>query len=225
MRRTIFSSLLLLLCSVSLSAADLASDRFRVSILASEISVSSGRSYAGSTAWNDDPHAGIGVGLAYQPTPYWDVELTVASQTHTSPYTRLLYVPSPIGTTPPGSLYPVTEFHRYRVMPMDVSVSRHFLTDQVIAPYLRAGVRYVASPSGRENNAIFVGGPDVPAIPIQVYEGFGFQDRTSLQAGAGVLVRLTPRTSVRLEADRLLRSEQSDFDPLTRVAAGVTWKF
>jgi hypothetical protein len=224
MRRTILFSLLLL-SSSSLWAADLTADRFRISILASEISVSSGRSYFGGIASNDDPHAGIGVGLAYQPTPFWDVELTVSSQSHTSPYTRLLYVPSPIGSNPPGSIYPVTEFHRYRVLPMDVSLTRHFLTGQAIAPYLRAGVRYVKAPSPRAGSTIIIGGPGLPAFPVPVSEGFGFQDRASMQAGAGVLVRLTPRTSIRLEADRLLRSEEVDFDPLTRVAAGVTWKF
>jgi hypothetical protein len=224
MKRTILSFLLLLLSSASLSAADFSADRFRISILASEISLSSGRSYAGGPRI-DDPHAGIGVGLAYRPTPFWDVELTVSSQTHTSPYTRLFYFPSPIGSNPPGSLYPVTEFHRYRVLPMDVSVTRHFLTGQAIAPYLRAGVRYVKAPSPRAGSATIVGGPGLPALPVPVSEGFGFQDRASMQTGAGVLVRLTPRTSIRLEADRLLRSEETDFDPLTRVAAGVTWKF
>ena len=110
-------------------------------------------------------------------------------------------------------------------MPVDVSVTRHFLTDQAIAPYLRAGVRYVESPADRAGNVMIVGGPQIPFVPIQVSEGFGFQNRTSLQAGAGVRVRLTQRTSVRLEAARLLRSEDVDFDPLTRFAAGVTWKF
>lgn len=165
------------------------------------------------------------MGLAYQPTPFWDLELTVASQTHTSPYTRVFYVPAPVGSSTPGSTYPVTEFHRYRVMPVDLSVTRHFLTDQIIAPYLRAGVRYVESPDDGTNSVIFVGGSQIPEAPIQVSEGFGFQNRTSLQTGAGVRVRLTPRTSIRLEAARLLRSEESDFDPVTRFAAGVTWKF
>ena len=218
MRRTILLSLLLL-SSASLFAADFSADHFRISILASEISVSSGR----SNPWNDDPHGGIGVGLAYQPTPFWDVELTVASQTYVSPYTR--FVVGAFNGSPSESFYAVTEFRRYRVTPMDVSVTRHFMAGQAIAPYLRAGVRHVEAPSVHEARTIVVPHPLVPNTSIPVTEGFGLQSRSSLQAGAGVLVRLTQRTSIRLEADRLLRSEQSDFDPLTRVAAGVTWKF
>ena len=45
-------------------------------------------------------------------------------------------------------------------------------------------------------------------------EGYGFEDRLSAQFGAGVRVRLTSRTAFRGEATCLLRSEQSDFDPL-----------
>jgi hypothetical protein len=63
-------------------------------------------------------------------------------------------------------------------------------------------------------------------IPLyQAREGFGFEDRLSAQAGAGVRVRLTPRTAFRAEATRLLRSEATAFDPLTRFAAGLRWVF
>ena len=226
MPRALVYSALLLLCCSSLWAADADSgNRWRLSILASEISSPSDndKTFAGMS-YSDDVHAGVSLGLAYAPTPQWDVELTVASQTHISPYTRFFYSPGPPGA--PGSLFPGTEFRRYRVMPLDLSVTRHFRADQVIAPYLRAGVRHVSAPDDpTPSNSII--GPFEPGGPIliPVSEGFGMSDRLSTQAGAGVRVRLTPRTAVRAEVNRLLRSEGADFDPLTRYAVGLSWLF
>jgi hypothetical protein len=220
MRRTLISSLLLFLSS-SLWAADHPDNRWRLSIMASEIS-SPTSEFAGFTP--DDVHAGVSVGVAYAPTAQWDVELTAASQTHVSPYTRLLLSPS-VGDGI-GLVYPATEFRRYRVTPFDVSVTRHFRTGQTIAPYVRAGVRYVGAPDD----------PSMPNFPqpyvipgnlifIPVTEGYGLRDRLSTQAGAGVRVRLTPRTAVRPQIHRLLRDEDADFDPLTRYAVGLSWLF
>ncbi len=218
MRKTLTISLLLL-CSSSLFAAD-APGRWRISVLASEISTSEGRAFAGNTAWSDDAHAGVGLGIAYVPAPQWDVELTLASQTHRSPYTRLFVTPAPGGE----QSYPVTEFRDYRVQPVDLSVTRHFLTNQAIAPYVRAGVRYVNAPG--DPAAVTTAVPSPSDIPLfQVREGYGFEDRMSAQAGAGVRVRLTSRTAFRAEATRLLRSEEADFDPLLRYAVGLSWMF
>jgi hypothetical protein len=36
---------------------------------------------------------------------------------------------------------------------------------------------------------------------------------------------LTPRTVIRAEAMRLIRSDAAEFDPLTRFAAGLSWVF
>jgi hypothetical protein len=105
---------------------------------------------------------------------------------------------------------------------MDLSVTRHFLTGQAIAPYVRAGVRYVAAPDDPAAASFF---PTTTIPIVQVEQGFGFNDRVSAQAGAGVRLRLTPRTAFRAEATRLLRSEEIDFDPLTRYAAGLTFTF
>lgn len=216
MRHALSVTAVLLLCSSAFAADH--PDRWRVSILAAEISNSQ------THAWSDDTRAGLSVGLAYAPTPQWDIELTAASQSHISAYTRLFYAPAPNG---PGQLYPVTEFRRYRVTPFDLSVTRHFLTDQPISPYVRAGVRYVDAPGDPTLPPVFISthepGDDVPLV--QVAEGFGFRDRTSAQAGAGVRVRLTPRTAFRAEATRLLRSDKADFDPLTRFGLGVSWVF
>ena len=216
--RALLSTIFLFSCS-ALWAADPSADRWRVSILASEIATSE------TSPW-DDTHAGVSVGVAYAPTPQWDVELTAARQSHTSPYTRFMIFPSPNGG--PVQMFPVTEFHEYRVMPLDLSLTRHFLTDQAIAPYVRAGVRYVDAPDDPSATFTIAGIPPFPSqVPgaILAREGFGLRDRTSVQAGAGVRVRLTPRTAFRGEVTRLLRSERADFDPLTRVAVGVSWLF
>ena len=212
-------SLNLLFSFTSLSAADNTDTRWRISILASEIS-------SASQPWSDDPHAGIGVGVAYAPRPQWDVELTVSSQTHRSPYNRLFYSPGANGT--PGQVFPVFEFREYSVRPVDLSMTRHFLTDQPISPYVRAGVRYVDAPSDN-GVASFVTpynpGSELSPPLIPFSEGFGFRDRVSAQAGAGFRVRVTPRTALRVEATRLIRSDRADFDPLIRYAAGVSWLF
>jgi hypothetical protein len=214
----------LLLCSHSLLAADASDGRWRISVLASEISTTGNSSFAGNDAWSNDAHAGVGFGVAYVPAPQWDVELTVASQTHRSPYTRLFYAPMANGQ--PGMLVPVTEFREYRVHPMDLSVTRHFLVDQPIAPYVRAGVRYVSAPNDPAPvSTFFSGAPDDLPLLVPVREGFGLNDRVSAQAGAGVRVRLTPRTALRGEATRLIRSEEQTFDPLMRYAVGLSWMF
>ncbi|HEX6099250.1 MAG TPA: hypothetical protein VF432_23250 [Thermoanaerobaculia bacterium] len=221
MRKILILSLLLL-CSSSLFAGDPPEDRWRISVLAAEISTDTNNTFAGHTFPVDDSRVGVGLGIAYVPAPQWDVEFTVASQTHHSPYTRVFYAPMPDGQ--PGMLIPATEFHEYRVTPMDVSVTRHFLTDQAIAPYVRAGLRYVAAPDDPAPVESLV--PNFPGtVLIQVSEGYGLNDRVSAQAGAGVRLRLTPRTAFRAEATRLLRSQEADFDPLMRYAAGLSWVF
>jgi len=222
MRRIPILTILLLSCG-SVWADDVLKDRWRISILAAEISTETNE-FAGQRV--QDTHAGIAVGVAYAPAPQWDVELTLASQTHRGPYTVFFYMPD--GT--PAAIIPRTEFRDYRVTPVDLSVTRHFITDRPIAPYVRAGIRYVAAPGvpypgpAVVGPAVIGGQPvSTPLIPIS--EGFELEDRTSVQAGAGVRVRLTPRTALRAEATRLLRSEGSDFDPLTRYAIGMSWLF
>jgi hypothetical protein len=216
--RKLLSLSLLLLCSSSLFAEE----RWRISVLAAEISTDQ-RSIAGHTGWQKDPHAGVSLGIAYAPMPEWDVELTVATQTHRSPYTRFFYVPGPNGEQP-GAIYPGTEIRDYRVNPMDLSVTRHFRDGEFLQPYVRGGVRYVSAPDDPVPvSTFFAGSNDLPFV--QVSEGFGFEDRISAQAGAGVLVRLTDHAAVRAEATRLLRDEQSDFDPLLRYAVGLSWEF
>ncbi|MBV8515790.1 MAG: hypothetical protein JO197_00155 [Acidobacteria bacterium] len=216
MRKTLVVLLPLLLLSFSSLFADsIDAGRWRVSVMASEIS-------SGNQPWSEDAHAGMSVGVAYAPTAAWDMELTAGSQTHRSPVTRFFYEPSPSGG--PGFVYPVTEFHQYRVRPLDLALTRHFRAAEVIAPYVRAGVRYVQAPGDVPSYGFVAIDPSNPLYE-PVATGFGFRDRLSAQAGAGVRVRLTPRTALRVEAERLLRSDEVDFDPLTHYALGLSWRF
>lgn len=220
MTKLVMFTALIVLCCSSLFAAD--ADQWRISVLASEISTGNNQ------PWSDGGKAGVGLGIAYAPVPEWDVELTVASQEHVSPYTRMFYslLPPEQG---PGQLFPVTEYRRYRVTPLDLSATRHFLADGVIAPYVRAGVRYVSAPADPAPTSTFI----TPSYPVQqpnvpivaVSEGFHLADRTSAQVGAGARIRLTPRTAIRAEVNRLIRSDEADFDPLTRYAVGLSWLF
>lgn len=204
----------MLFCCSTLFAADVTGDRWHISVLASEISSGS------SDAWSKDPEAGLGIGIAYAPTPQWDIELTASTQSHVSPYARLLF--ASVGPDQPAQLIEVFEYREYDVRPLDVSVTRHLLAGQTIAPYVRAGVRYVAAP--KDVQLTIVAG-QFPAEPVVITEGFHLQDRTSAQAGAGLRVRLTPRTALRAEVNRLIRSDSADFDPLVRYALGVSWLF
>ena len=96
-------------------------------------------------------------------------------------------------------------------------MTRHFPTSGRLAAFVRAGARYVELP-GQRPETTFVG--NVPSTSFT-----GVEHRTSAQAGGGVLVRLTPRTALRAEVARLLRSSDSRLDPLTRAAVGVSWQF
>jgi hypothetical protein len=220
MRLTLTSALLLLCCSPLWAADADNAQQWRISILASEISTSSSNEYS-----NDDAHGGIGLGIAYAPNPQWDVELTVSSQTHVSPSAIFIHTGPSEGAGP--QIYQSFEFRRYRVMPIDLTATRHFLTGQQISPYVRAGLRYVEAPEDRDPQIFGVINPGgVPFYPVVLPEsGFNFSDRASAQVGAGARIRLTPRTAIRVEADRLLRSSSTDFDPLTRYAVGLSFLF
>jgi len=215
MPRSWISAALFLFAAVPLFAENPHGSRWRVSILASEIAQSS------NDAWSKADDAGLGVGVAYAPGPQWDVELTVSQKTHVSRYFQTMAIPidPPLGY----QLVTVFDFREYRVRPVDFSVTRHFLAGQPIAPYVRGGVRYVEAPSDSSQPMPIFVGPE--PRPIAVNEGFRLTDRTSAQLGAGVRIRLTPRTALRTEVTRLVRSDAVDFDPLTRFSAGVSWAF
>lgn len=209
MRRPLTLALLFTLCGTALFAAD---ERWRVSVLASEISDA-------NAPYDNGTRGGYGIGVAYVPNARWDVELMAAAKTYRAPYTS--FIPSNLGPTFPA-LLPVTSFRNYQVRPLDLFVSRRFLTGASASPYVRLGVRYVNAPND-PGRLVVVPSP-IPG-EIQAQPGFHLQDRTSAEAAAGLRIRLTSRTALRVEAVRLLRSDDMQFDPEVRGAVGLTWSF
>ena len=203
----------LLLATVAVHAAE---HPWRVSVLATDIS--NQRIHP----WDDGLNAGIGVAVSYAPSEAWDAELSVASQEHRTLYTRCvssLDYPE----IPEGVVYPSSEYRNLTVHPISLSATRRFRTAQRVSPYVRAGVRYINAPSDPESPYVGVAIPYAGFEPVR--PGFNLSDRTSAEAGVGVRLRLTDRTYLRADVMRLLRSDGSAIDPLTRGSAGVTWKF
>jgi hypothetical protein len=155
-------------------------------------------------------HGGYAAALAYAPMPAWDVEAAVGEQSDQW-LSTITFVP-PTG----GPTLPVTVIHRFTAHPVDLLVTRHFATGLRVSPYVRAGARYVEG-RGPSVETVFVNG-----LPLTRP---AFEHRTSAQVGAGASVRLTPRTALRVEVARLLRSDDVSYDPLRRAAAGVSWNF
>jgi hypothetical protein len=148
---------------------------------------------------------GYGAAMAYAASRAWDVEAAVGAWSYDQPFTTFT-----------NGVFPVTEFHHHTLHPIDLFVTRHLASHGRVAPFVHAGARYVGLPEQRPET-VFENG--VPATR------YGTRHRGSAQAGGGVLVRLTPRTALRADVTRLLRSQDSFADPLTRVAAGVSWRF
>jgi hypothetical protein len=180
---------------------------WNVSVLAAEIAEA-------GDPWSD-VHAGVGVAVTYVPSAEWDFEFSTASQSYRSPYVQFQAVPgSPFDV-------PTTTFRRYTVHPLELSVARRFFSGSRLSARVVAGVRYVDAPNDPDD-----GPTPPPYMGLQpVVEGYGFANRSSMQAGAGLAFRLTERTAVRADVMRLLRSREVAFDPLTRGAIGVSWKF
>lgn len=154
--------------------------------------------------------------MAYAPSVNWDLELGVAEQRYEEVITTLTAgLPNVVGSLP------FTTFRRYSTHPVDVFVTRRFAAEKRLSPYVRLGARYVEAPSDPQAPPQVVD-PGLGVLPVTRVH---YSNRTSAQAGAGVRLRLTPRTALRVEVGRLFRSETAVFDPLTRMAAGLSWHF
>lgn len=149
---------------------------------------------------------GFGAALAYAPNASWDVEAAVSHRGYEQPVT----------TFSNGGI-PLTVIEHHSVQPIDVFVTRHFAMGDRLGLFVHAGGRYVELPGNRPRT-VFNNG-----LPATFFGGT--LRRTSAQAGGGVRLRLTPRTALRAEVTRLMRSGDLVLDPLTRVAAGVSWHF
>jgi hypothetical protein len=156
---------------------------------------------------------GFGAAIAYAPARAWDIEVAVAQQ-------QYHWLSSTVGASPgnfSGPAFPVTIDHRYDAVPVDLFVTRHFADDARVSPYLRVGGRSVSG-RGPFIRTIFI--DNVYPLTEPVYGR-----RTSAEAGAGARLRLTSHLALRVEAVRLLRSDEAVFDPLRRASAGLSWQF
>lgn len=201
-RALVVAAAVLSLIAPIASAAD-----WNVSVLAAEIAQA-------NDPWAD-VHAGIGVAVTYVPNANWDLEFSTASQSYRSPYVHFEPFPGS------GFEVPVTTFRRYTVHPLELNVARRFFTDRRLSARVSAGVRYVDAPNDPDGGPVAM--PNVDFVPVR--EGYGFANRASAQAGAGLAFRLTERTALRADVMRLLRNSEVAFDPLTRTSVGVTWRF
>ena len=204
MRKTIGRALLLL-TFFSITTVALAQDKWRVSVLAAEIaSVGAGS-------------AGVGLALSYAINPRWGVELAASSQSYTSAYTAFTVSPNPQGPSLPT---PFTTYRSFRVHPVELLMTRHFFQDARVSPYVRAGARYVDAPDDPPGAEVL---DDDYRIPAR--EGYGLSNRSSVMAGAGLQVRLTANTSIRADVSHSFREQGVTYDPRTRGALGLTWRF
>ena len=145
-----------------------------------------------------DLAAGVGVAASFAASPVWDVELGIGARSYHSLVTTF----TPIGTSPDIPPLMSVSIRTHSARAADLTVARRFRADKTLSPYLRAGLRYV----------------DVTDFP-------GSNRRASLQAGAGVRLRLTNNTALRAEIIRLARSNDVAFDRLTRGSIGMSWNF
>ena len=113
---------------------------------------------------------------------------------------------------------PVTSNARVRTVPVDLSMRFHLVNDSRWQPYLSAGGRYVNSP---DVTVAYIGAPDPNgSIPVRVRR---LDRRMSAETGAGLTVMLTRRFGLRGDVKRLLRGDDSPFDPLKRATFGLQW--
>jgi hypothetical protein len=201
MHRKIVLTAVLALFAIPL-CADPVSNPWRVSVLAAPAS---------------GLRTGIGAAIAFSAVSAWDVELAAASQSYRSVF---VHFEAFAGQFP----VPSTQFRSYNVYPFDLVATRHFMTDRRLSPYVRGGVRYVEAPNSQDETFGYPLGPPSNVF-LAVHSGFGLHDRTSAQAGAGLMFRLTPRVALRADLNRLIRSDRADFDPLTHSSFGVSWRF
>lgn len=215
MNRHLILAAVLVLLALPTLAAD-GPNPWRISVLATDIA-------DGNQPWENDAHAGAGLAMAYTFRPQWDLELAAAMTSYREPYTIFFHQTMPSGVV---LFVPATEFRQFTVHPIDLVATRRFTTSSRFTPYVRAGVRYVNGPGNPTESFVAPGAPSSPTF-VLVRSGYGFGDesRVSAQAGAGVLLQLTPRTALRAEVNRLLRTDATPFDPLTRGAVGLSWKF
>jgi opacity protein-like surface antigen len=155
---------------------------------------------------------GAGLAISRAWNPHWSTELAVAVQRERGPFTMFSAIGGPSG------LLPVTQLRSFTIYPADLTTQYRFFNSSRWTPYVTAGARYVGAPQSSHIEII-------PGMANLAGTGWHMAERRSLEAGAGLSVRITPRVGLRLDAMRLLRSDSVNYDPLLRTSIGVSFHF
>ena len=187
--------------------------------IASYESLTPGPTYTPSTKTQTQWNGEIGVAASHALNQWWSAEASIAyRQSHS--YVSV-FVPVGAGGVagPGGTSAPVTLNREARTFPIDASMRFHFANGSRWKPYVSAGARFVNA----SNVLVNYFTPDASGYsPVQTKRA---DNRLSAEVGAGLTVMLTRRFGLRGDVKRLLRSDDSPFDPLTRTTYGMEWKF
>jgi outer membrane protein W len=152
--------------------------------------------YTESDLTGSNFYGGFGLALEYRFSDRWSGE--IAASRETAGFTT-------IGVPGPDGVF-LAERRSIIERPIDAVVQYHFFTRSAWKPFVGLGLRHVESPDAY--------------VPFSESTS-----RTSAQMVGGVYYNITPRLSLRLDAKRLLRTDDAFYDDDTKAAIGFGWKF
>jgi hypothetical protein len=200
--RAFIVATIVVVCANAATAAD--SRVMQLSLFTSNIGFGESN---GQSQWR----GGVGLAISRAWNPHWSTELSVAAQRETGPFTMFYAIGS-------NGAFPVTRLRSFAIYPADLTTQYRFLNGSRWTTYVTAGARYVGAPQSSHIDVI-------PGMANPVGTGWHLAERRSLEAGAGLSVRITPLVGLRLDAMRLLRSDGMIYDPLLRTSFGVSFHF
>jgi outer membrane protein with beta-barrel domain len=165
--------------------------------------------------WNGE----IGIAASHAWNQRWSTEASVAFRQSHQLVSRFVDIPGGPTNVPGGTFAPVTENARTRTYPVDLSMRYHLANGTRWKPYLSAGARYV---NGSHVLVNYIQPDQSGFSPVLVKRA---ADRRSAEVGGGLTMMLTHGFGVRGDYKRLLRSDDSEFDPINRATFGLEWNF
>jgi outer membrane protein W len=166
----------------------------------------------GSSNGQSQWRGGAGLAISRAWSANWSTELAVAAQRERGAFTMFYAIGDANGP------FPVTRLRSFTIYPADLTTQYRFSNGSRWTPYVTAGARYVGAPQSSHIEII-------PGMANPVGTGWHMAERRSLEAGAGLSVRITPRVGLRVDAMRLMRSDNVIYDPLLRTSFGVSFHF
>ena len=154
-----------------------------------------------------------GVAVDYGWSRHWATKLSAEVQQHQAILTRFVPV------LPSGVVAPVTYYETLTTYPVDLQLTYRFTRADRFVPFVGAGMRFIRTPLAT---------PPIVLTPLQPYapvQGSRPLSRGSAEMSAGALFAVTPHFGITAEARRLLRNDGTPFDPLTKIAAGIAYRF